>query len=135
MDKLDEQIVELLKKNSRMPFVDIGKKLGVSEGTVRGRVQRLTDGGIIRQFTIKTANKNVIALVEVKIKVNINTANVAERIMKFKGIERVYEVSGEHDIVAIINVMSTLELNSIIEEIRRFSDTISTHTRIILKEY
>ena len=134
-DELDEKIIEHLKKNSGASFVDIGKKLGVSEGTIRGRVQRLADNGIIRHFTILTSSRNIKALVEVKIKVNINTSAVAERVRKIKGVERVYEVSGENDVVAIIDVMTTGELNSIIEGIRGFSDTLSTQTRLVLKEY
>jgi Lrp/AsnC family transcriptional regulator for asnA, asnC and gidA len=134
MDETDDKIIELLKKNSRASFVDIGKKMGVTEGAIRSRVNKLVDNGVIRQFTLRTASRNVKAIVEVKIRVNTNTSNVAERIMKIRGVETVYEVSGDDDIVAVIDVISTEELNTVIEEIRRFSDTLSTKTRLILKE-
>jgi DNA-binding Lrp family transcriptional regulator len=134
MDKMDEQIIAMLRRDSRMPFVKIAKKLKTSEGTIRARVKKLTKEGVIRSFTVKTASKNVKALVEVKIDVNINTTNISQKIRKMPGIEAVYEVSGEDDIVALIDVMSTHELNGIIENIRRLDHTIATKTRLILNE-
>jgi len=40
-DKVDEKIIEYLKENSRESFVDIGKKLKLSESAVRRRVKNL----------------------------------------------------------------------------------------------
>src|SRR5579872_1451981 len=43
-DRIDESIIEILKKDSRESFVVIGQKLGLSESAVRRRVKNLTDG-------------------------------------------------------------------------------------------
>ncbi|MEM2943508.1 MAG: Lrp/AsnC family transcriptional regulator [Methanomassiliicoccales archaeon] len=135
LDHLDEKIIEILKKDSRRPFVDIANQLKVSEGTVRSRVRRLVDDGIIRSFTIKTSNKNVKAIIEIKINVNVNTSVVASEISKFEGVSEVFEVTGDEDIVAIVDVNSSPQLNDIIEKIRRFENVQSTRTRLILKDY
>ena len=134
MDNMDEEILAILKKDARMPYVSIAKKLRTSEGTIRARVKKMMNEGIIRGFTIKTASKNVKAFVEIKINVNINTTNISQRIKKIPGIDSVYEVSGDNDIVALVDVMSTRELNGIIEMIRRQEDTIATKTQLILNE-
>ncbi|MFB5604468.1 MAG: Lrp/AsnC family transcriptional regulator, partial [Candidatus Nitrosomaritimum aestuariumsis] len=44
-DKVDEKIIEFLRENSRESFVDIGKKLKLSESAVRRRVKNLVDTG------------------------------------------------------------------------------------------
>ena len=134
MDNMDEEILAIFKKDARMPFVTIAKKLRTSEGTIRARVKKMMNEGIIRGFTVKTASKNVKALVEIKINVNINTTNISQRIKKIPGVDSVYEVSGDNDIVALVDVMSTRELNGIIEMIRRQEDTIATKTQLILNE-
>ena len=77
IDNLDKKIIELLKKDSRCPFVEIANQLGVSEGTVRSRVHKMVEEGIIRGFTIKTSSKNVKALVEISIAVNTDTQEIA----------------------------------------------------------
>ncbi|MDD1771685.1 MAG: Lrp/AsnC family transcriptional regulator [Methanomassiliicoccales archaeon] len=135
IDHLDDKIIEILKKDSRRPFVEIANELEVSEGTIRSRVKKLFEEGIIQAFTIKTSSKNVKALVEVKIDVNVNTSEIADQIAGFEGVSEVYEVTGEEDIVAIIDVTSSPQLNEIIERIRRFDNVESTRTRLILKEH
>ncbi|HUL39814.1 MAG TPA: Lrp/AsnC family transcriptional regulator [Methanomassiliicoccales archaeon] len=135
IDHLDEHIIEILKKDSRKPFVEIADELKVSEGTIRSRVRKLFEEGVIQSFTIKTSSKNVKAIIEVKIDVNVNTSDVANQIAKFDGVSEVFEVTGEEDIVAIIDVTSSPQLNDIIERIRHFENVQSTRTRLILKEH
>jgi DNA-binding Lrp family transcriptional regulator len=135
IDHLDDKIIDILKKDSRKPFVEIANELNVSEGTIRSRVKKLFEDGVIQSFTIKTSSKNVKAIIEVKIDVNVNTSDVASRISQYDGVSEVYEVTGEEDIVAIIDVTSSPQLNDIIEQIRRFDNVQSTRTRLILKEH
>ncbi len=135
IDHLDDKIIEILKKDSRRPFVEIANELEVSEGTIRSRVKKLFEEDVIQAFTIKTSSKNVKALVEVKIDVNVNTSEIADQIASFEGVSEVYEVTGEEDIVAIIDVTSSPQLNEIIERIRRYDNVESTRTRLILKEH
>jgi DNA-binding Lrp family transcriptional regulator len=115
--------------------VEIADELKVSEGTIRSRVRKLFEEGVIQSFTIKTSSKNVKAIIEVKIDVNVNTSEIASSIAKFDGVSEVFEVTGEEDIVTIIDVTSSPQLNEIIERIRRFDNVQSTRTRLILKEH
>lgn len=58
MDIVDLKILELLKDNSRMSFNEISQSVGKTEATVRRRVKKLTDEGVIRKFTIDYAIDN-----------------------------------------------------------------------------
>lgn len=135
IDNLDKRIITILKKDSRCPFVEIADKLGVSEGTIRSRVHRMVDDGVICGFTIKTSSKNVKALVEVRIDVNTDTEDIANELSGYEGIIEVFEVTGDQDVLAIIDVESSQHLNEIIEKIRRNDNILSTRTRLILKEH
>lgn len=134
MDRLDLQLLYLLKGNSRLPFTELAARLKVSEGTVRGRLRRLLEGGVIQRFTIKTTGAGVKALVNVSIDRNVNTTDISSQVAAIPGVEQVYETAGDFDIAAIVDVGSTLELNEIIEAIRRMADIVSTRTHLILKE-
>jgi Lrp/AsnC family transcriptional regulator for asnA, asnC and gidA len=133
-DELDERLLSALRRNSRRSFVELARDLDTSEGTVRARLKRLLDGGIIRAFTIRTASKNVKAIIDVKTETNVNTQDISNRIARIGGVERVLEVSGDWDVMAIVETGSTAELNEIIEHIRRIPRTSTTQTRLILKE-
>ncbi|MBR2255145.1 MAG: Lrp/AsnC family transcriptional regulator [Candidatus Methanomethylophilaceae archaeon] len=135
MDNLDKKIIEILKKDSRCPFVEIANQLGVSEGTVRSRVHKLTEDGVIRGFTIKTSSKSVKALVEIRIDVNTDTQQIAKELAEYEGVTEVFEVTGDQDIIVIVDVESSQMLNDIIESVRRYDNILSTRTRLILKEH
>ncbi|HVL48344.1 MAG TPA: Lrp/AsnC family transcriptional regulator [Candidatus Thermoplasmatota archaeon] len=135
MDDLDTAILRILKDNARESFVAMAQVLGTSEGTIRARVKRLQDEGIIRRFTIQTAGQNVKALIEVRIETNVNTATLSSQIATWEGVERVWEVTGEQDLLVMVDVPSTAALNDIIERIRQFKETQATRSRLILKEY
>ena len=47
VDDLDNQIVEILKKDGRASNAHIARALGVSEGTVRRRLRMLIEGDVI----------------------------------------------------------------------------------------
>ena len=135
IDNLDKRILEILRRDSRKPFVEVANQLGVSEGTVRSRVHRMTEEGIIRGFTIKTSSKNVKALVEIRIDVNADTEAIAKELASYEGVTEVFEVTGDQDIIALVDVESSQKLNDIIEKVRRYDSVLSTRTRLILKEH
>ncbi|MDR2865934.1 MAG: Lrp/AsnC family transcriptional regulator [Methanomassiliicoccaceae archaeon] len=135
IDNLDKKILEIMKRDSRRPFVEIANQLGVSEGTVRSRVHRMSEEGVIRGFTIKTSSKNVKALVEIRIDVNTDTDVIARELASYEGVTEVFEVTGDQDIIALIDVETSHHLNEIIEKVRRYDNILSTRTRLILKEH
>ena len=50
---VDNQIIEILKQNSRASFADIGRQIALSASSVRERVQKLEDLGVIKSYNIK----------------------------------------------------------------------------------
>ena len=47
-DKLNQQIIDLLELDGRLPFKEIANTLDISEGTVRNRVNRMKDAGVLQ---------------------------------------------------------------------------------------
>ncbi len=52
IDKQDRRILQLLNEDSRMGYREMSKRSGISDGTIRYRVFRLVQRGVIRRFTI-----------------------------------------------------------------------------------
>ena len=51
LDELDQKIIQLLIKNARMSYSDIGQQIGISRVAVKMRVQALEQKGIIEEYT------------------------------------------------------------------------------------
>ena len=134
MDETDERLISLLREDARTPNVQLARELSITEGTVRARVKRLVEDGTIRSFTIRTASRNIKALVQVQIEVNVHTSQIARQIMEMPAGEAVYEVAGNVDIIAVVDVATMEELNDVIEEIRSHGSIIATQTTMVLNE-
>ena len=74
-------------------------------------------------------------MVEIRIDVNTDTEEIANELSGYEGIIEVFEVTGDQDILAIIDVESSQHLNEIIEKVRRNDNILSTRTRLVLKEH
>ena len=134
MDDLDREILALLREDSRTPYTEIAEILGVSEGTVRNRVDRLLEDGTIERFTIATRTGNVKSMVEVSVAVDVDTQALAERMAEWTEVDFVWQVSGEEDMVLVVDAMDTERVNELITRTREQSEVRSTKTRLILEE-
>jgi Lrp/AsnC family transcriptional regulator for asnA, asnC and gidA len=54
LDELDRRIIRLLQRNARVPNTEIGRSLDVTETTIRNRVSRLLDEGLIEIVAVVT---------------------------------------------------------------------------------
>jgi len=48
LDPLDKNIIKALQEDGRRPYARIGRELGVAEGTIRQRAERLMNGGVVQ---------------------------------------------------------------------------------------
>ena len=133
-DKIDEKIIGYLKEDSRESFVDIGKKLKLSESAVRRRVKNLVDNKTIKKFTLELNEENATsAIVLVSVDSTTDTSKVSLKLAKLDGVKTVYEITGQYDITAIISAPSINEINSCIDSLRKIPGVIDSNSVIILK--
>lgn len=134
-DKVDEKIIQFLKENSRESFVDIGKKLKLSESAVRRRVKNLVDSGAIKKFTLELGEGNATsAIVLVSVDSATDTSKVSVKLSKLEGVKTVYEITGQYDITTIITASNISEINNSIDALRKIPGVIDTNTVIILRK-
>jgi DNA-binding Lrp family transcriptional regulator len=134
MDGLDRDILAILRRDSRTPYTEIADRVGTSEGTVRNRVERLVEDGVIERFTVATRTGNVKAMIEVGVAVDVDTTEMAESIADWEQVDFVWQVSGEEDIVVVVDTTDTGTLNELITQARELDQVVSTKTRLILDE-
>ena len=134
MDDLDRRILSILRRDARTPYTEIAERVGTSEGMVRNRVDRLTEDGIIERFTVTTRTGNVKAMIEISVEMNVNTAAVSERLVEWDEVDFVWQVSGEDDVVLVVDAVDTTAVNDLITQARELDEVKSTKTRLILDE-
>ena len=99
VDKLDAGIIENLSKNSRTPFMQIARKLKVSESTIRKRVSKLENDGVIKKYSLVIDTNKIgfenIALIGVDV-VPEKYLDIAKKLAEFDGIKFVASTTGDH---------------------------------------
>ena len=134
MDDLDRRILNELRRDARTPYTEIAERVGTSEGTVRNRVERMTGEGVIERFTVTTRTGNVQAMVEISVRVNVDTNAVSGRMTDWPEVDFVWQVSGEEDVVLVVDCVDTAAVNELIARARELDEVESTKTRLILDE-
>ena len=134
MDDLDRSILDILRRDARTPYTEIAQQVGTSEGTVRNRVEGMLDDGVIERFTVATRTGNVKAMIEVSVAVDVDTRAVSASMADWNAVDYVWQVSGDEDIVLVVDATDTNALNELITKARELDDVISTKTRLILNE-
>lgn len=117
LDDLDRQLIEVLARDARVSNRKIAVDLGVTEGTVRGRIKRLQQDGLI-SFTAITsfglANSAKLALIGVQADVE-NVRDIARQIADLPTVNAVMITMGRFNVFAfcLFNTLDgLLELTS-----------------------
>ena len=137
VDSLDRSILAVLRDSGRAPFVDIASKVGVTERTVRTRMKRLEEDGVIRGYTIREAGIGLTALVRIKVGPGTEIGSLAGEFTGWDGVECVYEISGDADLIGIVHVDDTVALRDLLDRmwLTAPGDIPSTQTELVLEQY
>ncbi len=108
LDEVDRKIIEELQCNGRESYKNIARKLGVSDGTVRLRTERMIKNDYLRI----TASVNplyfensLIAMVGINLDERANS-DIMDKIAQVSGVQSVINVSGRFDLLVEVFVPS-----------------------------
>ena len=125
LDEKDKKIIEMLFENSRRPYHEIADKVGLSESTVRKRVMKLQEGGVIEKFTIKIYREDERCIYAFLTLIPKNESEIKELLREtiiLPQCEEVYKLDGRCGILIKVNVPDTNELDAILEMFRSRTD-------------
>jgi DNA-binding Lrp family transcriptional regulator len=118
MDIVDLKILELLKEDGRMSFNDISKNVGKTEATVRRRVKKLTEEGIIKRFTIDYSIDNKPRTrATVKVEPDFKEIKrILKELLEIEEITNIWRLSGDCGLFMKVEIESIEKFNPLIEE-------------------
>lgn len=136
VDELDLKIIAKLVSDSRIPFRQLARELGVSESTIYVRVRRLRDKGVLKGFTA-CVDLNRLGLVQqVYIEVKVNPQyirNVVEELVNYPNVLEVYEVSGEYPLLIRVASTGNEELTSTVDRIALIKGVMEMNVKYVFK--
>ncbi|MBB1258951.1 Lrp/AsnC family transcriptional regulator, partial [Streptomyces alkaliterrae] len=135
MEQLDRQIVELLVKDGRMSYTDLGKATGLSTSAVHQRVRRLEQRGVIKGYTALIDAESVglpmTAFISVKPFDPSAPDDIADRLADIPEIEACHSVAGDENYILKVRVATPTELENLLARVRTAAG-VSTRTTVVL---
>lgn len=132
---LDDQLIELLRANSRESMTNLANKLGVSRATVKEHIATLERRRIIQGYTIRFhpehKQRQLNAYVMISIDPKLMPA-IVRQIKQIPSVESLQTISGIYDLMTIITSESTLQLDQAIDKITEIEGVEKTLTSIVL---
>ena len=137
IDKINIEIIRHLR-DGRKSFKKIAEILGITENTVRSRVNKMTEEGILQVTGLIDADKlpeHQTVLVGIK----LNTPKLVEKAKEFislKGVVSVRVVTGRYDLILVVLLNEGFDLlNFLSKEIDKVSDIQSVETFVVYAGY
>ena len=138
IDTVDKAILDALLDDARRPFSDIAKEVGVSDGTVHVRVNRLKEAGILLGSTAVLDYERLGYGVSAYIGINLSHAKnfqaVLRKMKKLTPITEAVYSTGEYSIFAKVMSKSIKDLHLFLaEKLQGIEGVQSTETIIVLE--
>ena len=118
MDVIDIKILEELKNDSRMSFNEISDRIGKTEATVRRRVNKLIEDGIIKRFTIDyeiDTKPKIYATIKIEPDFK-EIKRILSELTHIEEITSIWRLSGDCGLLMKVDIPSIEQFNPLIED-------------------
>lgn len=118
MDIIDLKILDLLKENGRISYNNISKSVQKTEATVRRRVKKLVDEGIIKKFTIDyeiDSKQKLYATIKIEPDFK-DIKRILKELINIDEISNIWRLSGDCGLLLKVDVDSIEKFNPLIED-------------------
>jgi Lrp/AsnC family transcriptional regulator for asnA, asnC and gidA len=139
LDKLDFQIIQQMVDNAEISYADLGKKLGVSGGTIHVRIKKLEELGVSKGSRMAIDKKimgyDVIAFLGIYLEKSSMYDAVAQELKKIPEIVRLNYTTGNYSMFCEIVCKDIGQLRSVLhDQLQRIKWIERTETFISLEE-
>lgn len=136
LDEIDYKILEILRRDARTPFTEVGRDLGISDATVHVRMKRMMDEGIIKRYTIEVAEKalgrNVCGFVLINVKPG-SLEEAANQLVENEKVSGIYEIHGPNDLLVKVGAGDLDEMRDLMLKIRGIPNVTTSELITVYK--
>lgn len=142
LSPMDRKLIRLLEEDSRRSYTELAAMLGVSRMTVKNRVDRLVDRGVIETFTIKLADAGsqgpfqpaATAFFHLKLKRPF-CKTVFETIESWPEVLGAWSIAGETDMTLLVSCASDGTLEELRDRLARHHEVQALSTAMVLRQW
>ena len=135
LDDVDDRLLTLLRDDARQTIAQLAKELGISRGQIYARLARLEEAHVVAGYTVRLGS--AFAASRVRAHMMIKTLpryhrEVEQALAQFSLVQAIHAISGEYDIIAMLETEDGAQLNELIDEIGLLDGVERTTSSVIL---
>jgi len=138
MDILDLKIVKCLTEDARCTYKKMAEEAGVSEATVKNRIDKLRQEGIIKKFTVildyHKLGRAIKAFIGLKVQPT-KLSEIVKVIKKNPDVHVLYRTSGDVDLLIEVIFEKMEDLNTFLETELVLEGILGTVVTIVIGPY
>jgi Lrp/AsnC family leucine-responsive transcriptional regulator len=144
VDVIDDAILRELTADARLPFRELGARVGLSANAAAARVRRLVDDGTIRGFTIVSGRApsgaptgGLEVFIEVRLAPETTNEDFQSALRRPPGFPQVLDavhVTGSYDYLLHALVADPGSLDHRVRRLKREAGAAPTFTRLALRD-
>lgn len=136
LSKQDQKLLLHLRQNARCSVSDLARALDLSRSTVQNRIAKLEASGVIRGYSVELGGEFSAAQVEAHVSIKVFqklTARTNMALEQISQVSQLYSVSGEYDLIAIVQAQSLEALSAVLDEIGNLEGVERTNSAVVLE--
>lgn len=136
ISKQDQRLLLHLRQNARCSVSDLARALDLSRSTVQNRIAKLEASGVIRGYSVELGGEYTATQVEAHVSIKVFqklTARTNAALEQISQVSQLYSVSGEYDLIAIVQAQSLEELSAVLDEIGNLEGVERTNSAVVLE--
>ncbi|MEM0350208.1 MAG: Lrp/AsnC family transcriptional regulator [Archaeoglobaceae archaeon] len=135
IDEIDLAILRELQEDARKSLKEIAEKVGVAEGTVYNRINKMKNLGIIKKFIpvidYPMLGYDITAVIGITAEGG-QIVEIEEEIAKERNVTAVYDVTGDFDILVVAKFENREKLNEFVKKLLSMKSVKKTYTMLVL---
>ena len=136
IDETDARILELLQRDGRESYAEVGQAVGMSGPSAHERVKKLEARGVIRGYSALVdpmlLGYGVLAFIFIKQVPGTISTDLTGNFAEIDEIEECHHIAGEADYLLKLRARSTTDLERVLRQIQSIRHVFTTETDVVL---
>lgn len=137
LDPTDIHLLDLLQRNARLSYAELGKEVGLSISAVNERLKKLDTQGYIEHYTVRInpakAGFDVCAFIHVLLSTPEHEHDFLQSILALQEVQECHHITGEFSYLLKVRVRSTADLEAFLKRgLKSIPGIARTHSAIAL---
>ena len=132
LDAIDHRLLEELQRDARLPFAELGRRIGLSTPSVSERVKKMEESGVIAGYHAEVRPEKVGLLMTAFVKVSVagdRLTRFAKLVTEVPEVLECHRVTGNESYIIHVAVEDAAHLEEVIDSLMPY---VSTNTSMIM---